>query len=371
MKRDVNTIELMDIDKGRVNTPPIFILVKINRKISKAYLYQLVLSIIPKRFSSKIEIIEDKMVFKYAPGAFEINHIHLQDSSILDREEIINLPLSCLHQLGLGHDGEFSSPVFSISLISTEESQFISISLSHAAGDGHSLASFTNNLLSIIDNSDDLQSEDKSNDFDKIVELNKEKTDSQIYYNKLLLPNNVLEYLNDLKSKYPHISLQSLRTAYLLMKIGPYVGHATDNATLCIPVDLRKLCSKKGKEFLQAIGNYISDTVIQLPQNYNQSSIADLATSLSRAIKSEIQNVTKRYSLINEFTSINIEPDPLKKDFNKLSGVLATSVRVPANYVLGLPNVPLALLDTVSDNAKRFIEVISSKPLPSKVMETS
>ncbi|RNC78136.1 hypothetical protein DA717_06405 [Piscirickettsiaceae bacterium NZ-RLO2] len=148
------------------------------------------------------------------------------------------------------------------------------------------------------------------------------------------------------------------------MKIGPYIGHTPNNCILRIPIDLRKFCQKKDKKYQQAIGNYFTDAVIELPKDYNQHSVIGLAKKISRAIKQEIKNIFNNYTLENEFTSIKINQTTNKRNFNSYTDVAATSIVVPNNYILGLATASLALLDTISENSKNFIEVISSKPLP-------
>ncbi|PRP61058.1 hypothetical protein C7B72_24030, partial [Bacillus halotolerans] len=134
------------------------------------------------------------------------------------------------------------------------------------------------------------------------IDTSKQELDT--YYNKLLISNNTLAYLNNLNQNHPSISLQSIRTAYLIMKIGPYIGHTPNNCILRIPIDLRKFCQKKDKKYQQAIGNYFTDAVIELPKDYNQHSVIGLAKKISRAIKQEIKNIFNNYTLENEFTSI-------------------------------------------------------------------
>ncbi|OAJ34908.1 hypothetical protein [Piscirickettsia salmonis] len=361
-------IELVGVDKEFVNKTPIFILVKIPNPISKNTLKKSILNVIPNRFSSKIEKSNEKLKFNYIENFFHINQIYLKDNSILNKENISNLPISFLRKLGPESKGLTPNYLFSASLISTKNQQYLGISLSHAAGDGYSLVSFTNQLLKEISktkivhhsNLSTLNSNDHN--FDEIIDTSKQKLDT--YYNKLLIPNDTLAYLNNLNQNHPSISLQSIRTAYLIMKIGPYIGHAPNHCTLRIPIDLRKFCQKKDKKYQWAIGNYFTDAVIELPKDYNQHSVIGLAKKISRAIKQEIKNIFNNYTLENEFTSIKIDQTANKKSFNSYTDVSATSIVVPNNYILGLATASLALLDTISENSKNFIEVISSKPLP-------
>ncbi|WP_395168611.1 hypothetical protein ACGP04_06680 [Piscirickettsia salmonis] len=363
-------IELVGIDKEFINKTPIFILVKISSPISKNTLKKSILNVIPNRFSSKIEKSNEKLKFNYIEGFFNINHIYLKNDSILNKENIYNLPISFLKKLGPESKGLTPNYLFSASLISTKNQQYLGISLSHAAGDGYSLVSFTDQLLKEISktkivyhanlNLSALNSNDHN--FDETIDTSKQKLDT--YYNKLLIPNNTLAYLNNLNQNHPSISLQSIRTAYLIMKIGPYIGHTPNNCILRIPIDLRKFCQKKDKKYQQAIGNYFTDAVIELPKDYNQHSVIGLAKKISRAIKQEIKNIFNNYTLENEFTSIKINQTTNKRNFNSYTDVAATSIVVPNNYILGLATASLALLDTISENSKNFIEVISSKPLP-------
>ncbi|APS55982.1 hypothetical protein [Piscirickettsia salmonis] len=246
-------IELVGIDKEFINKTPIFILVKISSPISKNTLKKSILNVIPNRFSSKIEKSNEKLKFNYIEGFFNINHIYLKNDSILNKENIYNLPISFLKKLGPESKGLTPNYLFSASLISTKNQQYLGISLSHAAGDGYSLVSFTDQLLKEISktkivyhanlNLSALNSNDHN--FDETIDTSKQELDT--YYNKLLISNNTLAYLNNLNQNHPSISLQSIRTAYLIMKIGPYIGHTPNNCILRIPIDLRKFCQKKTK----------------------------------------------------------------------------------------------------------------------------
>ncbi|APS83016.1 hypothetical protein AVM71_07120 [Piscirickettsia salmonis] len=313
-------IELVGVDKEFINKDPIFILVKIPSPISKNTLKKSILSVIPNRFSSKIEKVDEKLKFNYIEGFFNINHIYLKDSSMLNKENISNLPISFLKKLGLESKELTSSYLFSTSLISTKNQQYLSISLSHTAGDGYSLVSFTNQLLKeigkrkIVHHSNLKLSKLNFNDhnFDEVIDISNQKSDT--YYNKLLIPSKTLAYLSDLNRHYPSISLQSIRTAYLMMKISPYIDPTTNHRTLRIPIDLRKLCKKKDSKYQQALGNYFSDAVIDLPIEYgSQHSVISFAKQISRAIKQEIKSIFNNYTLKNEFTSIKINQKTNKK----------------------------------------------------------
>lgn len=360
-------IPLSEIDAGFIGIQPIFTLVRLETGVAPDLLRTLVASILPSRFSGHLVQDGGQPFIEHIPDCFGFRHCRLDDDIFPDGKTL-NIPKSRLAQYGLTGSIGLNNPLLICTLIDGPSHCYLGVALSHAAGDAYSLGLFARKLVDLIASRPSVPTEtkalpDRSDEQQNNVSLHG-------FYSQLRMRKSTVEHLESLRREHPELSRHALRTAYLLQKLHPYIGSQEKELRVRIPIDLR--FRRLGLN-LDKLGNCFVDTFFSVPAHEFQAvSVPGLAKTIGDTIENTVSDITRDDLCDVEHQSVSFRRKPANQGFAPLSDIICTSFRTGPRYVLGLPAVPLSIMDSISkfgSGTTTCIEVVSLLPLPEHVYD--
>jgi hypothetical protein len=360
-------ISLSEIDAGFIDAPPIYAIAVLTHPMSLRWLQRTVAEIAPARFCGQVVCHDEEYVIAVSPGCFEINQVR-GDEEIFGSKRLFNVARSKFGGLGLSDPIGLHAPLLRLTLIHTSDQHYLGVTLSHAAGDAHSLGCFVRRLIALHEQvgcSGANNADASSGSFAILMQ-----TSQPGFYSQVRLKKQSLKYLQDLRSRHASLSSQSLRTAFLLKALHPFMGAQGEAIQVRVPIDLR--IRNMGLD-LEKSGNCFVDAYCAISKaDFQGISIVKLASLITTAIDSTFDAIQREDLIDMPEHSLFFRRNVKNQGFAPYADVICTSFRSAREYFLGLPSVPLSIMDSFSNEkakAERKIEVLSLTPLPEQLVE--